>query len=171
MTGPRIVDATIANRLDEAAAIVFEYLALTEAEVGRTVPRTPDELPPTLRAVWSSLAEHYARPGALFLAVQGNAAIGCVGVAPVPLADSGTDFSTVEVTRLYVRVPYRRRGVAAALMHAVHEHARAHGFTRSVLTVMPSRTGAIASYERLGYTTVPAAYPIAYDMVWLAKSL
>jgi GNAT superfamily N-acetyltransferase len=171
MTAPRIVNATIANRLDEAAAIVFEYLALTEGEVGRAVPRTPDELPPGLRAEWSSLAARYARPGALFLALQGNEAIGCVGVAPAPRADEGTGFVTVEVARLYVRAPHRRRGVAAALMHAVHEHARAHGFTRSVLTVMPSRTGAIASYARLGYTEVPAAYPIAYDMVWLAKSL
>jgi GNAT superfamily N-acetyltransferase len=167
VTAPRIVEATTTNQLDDAAAIVFEYLALTEAEVGRTVPRTPDELPPTLHAVWSSLARHYARPGALFLAQQGNATIGCVGVVPVPMAGS----VCVEVSRLYVRAPYRRRGVAAALMHAVHEHARAHGFTRSVLTVMPSRTGAIAGYERLGYTAVPAVYPIAYDMVWLAKSL
>jgi GNAT superfamily N-acetyltransferase len=167
MTAPRIVDATTTDRLDEAAAIVFEYLALTEAEVGRTMPRTPDELPPALRAVCSSLATHYARPGALFLAVQDNAAIGCVGVTPAPTADG----QTVEVSRLYVRTPYRRRGVAAGLMHAVHEHARAHGFTRSVLTVMPDRVGAIASYRHLGYTAVPAAYPIAYDMVWLAKNL
>jgi hypothetical protein len=36
---------------------------------------------------------------------------------------------------------------------------------------MPSRAGAIASYLRLGYTDAPAAYPIAYDMVWLAKTL
>jgi GNAT superfamily N-acetyltransferase len=167
MSAPHIVDATTTDRLDEAAAIVFEYLASTEAEVGRTVPRTPDELPPALRAVCSSLAAHYAPPGAFFLAVQGNVAIGCVGVRPAPTADA----QTVEVSRLYVRRPYRRRGVAAALMHAVHEHARAHGFTRSVLTVLPNRTGAIASYLHLGYTAVPAAYPIAYDMVWLATSL
>jgi GNAT superfamily N-acetyltransferase len=167
MTAPRIVDATTSDRLDEAAAIVFEYLALTEGEVGRNVPRTPDELPPALRAAHSSLAAQYARPGALFLAVQSNATIGCVGVRPAPTADA----QTVEVSRLYVRTPYRRRGVAAALMHAAHQHARTHGFTRSVLTVMPSRSGAIASYRHLGYTAVPAAYPIAYDMVWLAKCL
>ena len=82
-----------------------------------------------------------------------------------------TDERTAEVSRLYVRTPYRRRGVGAALMRTVHQHARTHAFTRAVLTVMPSRTGAIASYQRLGYTVVPAAYPIAYDMVWLATSL
>ena len=167
MTAPRIIDATSANRLDEAAAIVFEYLAMTEGEVGRPVPRTPEELPPGLRPVVESIGTHYRRPGAVFLAVQGDATIGCVGVVPVAEAGAGT----VEVSRLYVRAAHRRRGIAASLLRSAHAHAQAHGFIRSVLTVMPSRTGAIAFYERLGYRVVPAAYPLAYDMVWLASTL
>jgi GNAT superfamily N-acetyltransferase len=167
MTAPRVVDATTANRLADATAIVFEYMAQTEVEAGATLPRTLDELPPTLAFECANLSLRYARPGAFFLALQRDAVIGCVGVGPDPRADA----STVEVKRLYVRAAYRRRGVAAALLHAAHEHARSHHFTRALLTVMPSRTGAIASYERLGYRVVAPAYPIAYDMVWLARNL
>ena len=67
-----------------AAAIVVEYRARTEAEAGRTMPRTPTYGPPAPRPACSSRAARDAPASAVSLAQQGNATIGCVAVRPVP---------------------------------------------------------------------------------------
>ncbi len=48
----------------------------------------------------------------------------------------------------------RRRGTGRALMHAVHEEARARGVERVWLEVIVENTQAIALYEQLGYAHV-----------------
>jgi ribosomal protein S18 acetylase RimI-like enzyme len=48
----------------------------------------------------------------------------------------------------------RRTGVGAALMDAIHEHARALGVKRVWLEVIVENTGAFALYEKLGYELV-----------------
>src|SRR5207253_3528462 len=70
----------------------------------------------------------YAAPGTLLLATADGTPAGCVGLrehAP------GTGI----VKRLYVRPAYRRRGIALALMDAVHARAAEVGFARLVLEI------------------------------------
>jgi ribosomal protein S18 acetylase RimI-like enzyme len=134
------------RQLPDARALVFEYMAATQHEAGRTVPAGIDLLPGVLLEECTDLATAYQPPGTLLLAYQNHEPIGCVGLKPMPPP------GTIEVRRLYVRPAHRRGGVARMLMHHAHRHAARHGFTRLVLDVMPTRTLVIDFYRRLGYT-------------------
>ena len=168
MSELRIVDAMAEGRATDAAAIVFEYVAMTWEEAGLPRPVDVDDLPGTLAVECRTLPTYYAAPGAILLALGGFGAdeqlAGCVGLAPL-------DGATIELKRLYVRAPHRRRGFASTLMRTAHAHAREHGFTRTVLTVMPTRGGAIAFYEGLGYVPIAPAYEQPYDVRWFGYEL
>jgi ribosomal protein S18 acetylase RimI-like enzyme len=128
----------------DAAQLVFEHLAAAQAETGRPEPATVAQLPPALQYECRDLAEIYRPPGGLWLAYHDGRPVGCVGLLPRALG-------TAEITRLYVR-PADRGGVGRILMHHAHEHAAHQWFTRVVVSVAPSRTGAVEFYRRLGYT-------------------
>jgi RimJ/RimL family protein N-acetyltransferase len=51
-----------------------------------------------------------------------------------------------------VAKPFRRQGLGAKLMHAVLDKARAQGLRKIELGVYSSNTGALALYERFGFT-------------------
>jgi ribosomal protein S18 acetylase RimI-like enzyme len=128
----------------DAAALVFEYVAATEAEkTGQPAPTRPDQLPAGLRRVCANLASTHAPPGALLVAYVRDEPAGCVGL----VADS----DVAEIKRLYVRPAFRGSGVGRTLMTHAHRHAALGGFTTLVLDVLPSRTAAIGFYRRLGY--------------------
>jgi ribosomal protein S18 acetylase RimI-like enzyme len=157
MTRPSIVDALASGRVEMAKAIVFEYLALTQGEAGFPVPQGIGDLPPQLRAVCESIAEHYREPGALLLALLDEHVCGCVGI----VASDITKPTDALVQRLYVRAPYRRLGLARRLMQAAQTHAAQNGFQRVVLNVLPARRAAIALYETLHYQ--PQSYEALHD--------
>jgi ribosomal protein S18 acetylase RimI-like enzyme len=167
MAAAHIVDALATDRIEAARAIVFEYLASTQGEAGLPVPQGIADLPTSLRAVHASLAQRHAEPGALLLAIDGDEVCGCVGLSRSDLTEPNDGL----VQRLYVRALHRRRGIARALMAAVHEHARRHGFDRLVLNVMPSRVGAISFYRGLGYRPIPDVAGWPYAAVWLAYDM
>ena len=162
-----IVDALATGRIEDARAIVFEYLALTQAEAGLPVPQGIADLPPSLQDVHASLAQRHSEPGTLLLAIDGDEVCGCVGLSRATSPRRPTDRCSDSMCG----APHRRRGVARALMSAVHEHARQHGFDRLVLNVMPSRVGAIEFYHRLGYQPMPDVAGWPYPAVWLAYDL
>jgi GNAT superfamily N-acetyltransferase len=167
MDAPRIVDALASGRAEDARAIVFEYLALTQAEAGLPVPQGIADLPPSLQAVHASLSQRHAARGTLLLAIDGNEVCGCVGLSRSDLTAPADGI----VQRMYVRARHRRRGIARALMGAIHEHARQHGFNRLELNVMPSRVGAIEFYRRLDYQPMPDVEQWPYPAVWLRHDL
>ncbi len=167
MDTPRIVDALASDWIEEARAIVFEYLALTQGEAGLPMPQGIADLPPSLQTIHASLAHIHATPGTLLLAIEADGVRGCVGLSRSNL----TLPTDAMVQRLYVRAPHRRRGVARMLMSAVREHAQRHAFERLVLNVMPSRGGAIEFYQRLGYRPIPEVGQWPYPAVWLAYDL
>jgi ribosomal protein S18 acetylase RimI-like enzyme len=144
-TSIRLLAAT-ATELPHAQALVFEYMAATQGEAGRTVPTSIDQLPGILHAECTTLATVYQPPGGLFLAYRDTEPVGCVGLKPTPLPGA------IEVKRLYVRPAHRGCGTARLLMRYAHSHATRHGFTRLVLDVMPTRSQVIDFYRRLGYT-------------------
>ena len=67
MTSLRVLAAT-ANQLPQAELLVFEYLATTQGERGRTVPATIDQLPGVLHTECVDLAAAYSPPGTLLIA-------------------------------------------------------------------------------------------------------
>lgn len=69
--------------------------------------------------------------------------------------------------------PFRRRGVAAALLRHVFERSRSLGLDRAFLEVRVGNAGAIALYESFAFRTVsrrPRYYPDGEDaliMEWI----
>jgi GNAT superfamily N-acetyltransferase len=158
MPAVTVVSAFPAGRGDDAAALVFEYLAATQAETGQAVPAGIGDLPAMLQHECRSLPASYQPPGALLIACHGGELAGCAGLA------HRTPERTAEIKRLYVRPAHRGHGIARTLMSHAHQHAARHGMTRIVLDVLPARTHVISFYRSLGYTgPEPCAEPRATE--------
>ena len=126
--------ATLADR-DAAWAIVDEY----NHAVGVVV-----------RDDHATFAAYLSGPGALWLAQDGGAVVGCVAMRPL----SDVSPRACEVKRLYVRPPYRARGVAAELMDALESHASACGYDAIYLDTKDDLHAAIRFYQRRGYARI-----------------
>ncbi|MGW3036101.1 GNAT family N-acetyltransferase [Streptomyces sp. NPDC001178] len=128
---------------DGLASLLAAYHVQTQAEKGEAVAGV-DGLPDRYRA-------EIADPQAAFvddvvlLAMSGDTAVGCLVVtAPV---DGRT-----EVKRLWTDPAFRGLGVASSLVSTALVHAAESGLSAVRLSVWKWRTGAIALYERLGFT-------------------
>jgi GNAT superfamily N-acetyltransferase len=76
----------------------------------------------------------------------------------VPVATGGWRFiaaGTVEIKRMYVRAPARRRGLARRMLAELEAMAQAGGAARMVLNTGDQQPEAIALYEVSGYRVVP----------------
>jgi ribosomal protein S18 acetylase RimI-like enzyme len=146
MTTVTVVSAFPAGRSRDAADLVFEYMAATQAETGRGMPAAISELPAVLQRECHHLPAVYGPPGALLIADDGGQPAGCVGLVPCATA------RTAEIKRLYVRPAHQGKGIARTLMSNAHHHAVRNGMTRLILDVLPARTAVISFYRRLGYT-------------------
>ncbi len=64
--GTRVISAFAAGRGDDAAALVFEYMAATQAETGQTMPTGIGQLPAVLQRECRDLedVEKFSPPGA-----------------------------------------------------------------------------------------------------------
>ena len=60
-------------------------------------------------------------------------------------------FDEAEVMNIAVLPEFRRRGLAASMMNAYHDKARASGAASSFLEVRASNVSALGLYEKLGY--------------------
>jgi GNAT superfamily N-acetyltransferase len=138
-----VLDAFDTGHVAEAAALVFEYMAATCAEVGWPVPTAPSELPEPLRREVDDLVGAYAAPGTFLVGFRQGRPIGGVGLKM-------TGPATAEDKRLYVR-PSERGGVGPLLMEALHARAARIGIRHLVLDVVPTRIHVIELYRQLGY--------------------
>ncbi len=96
----------------------------------------------------------YAPPaGELLLARNANGtAIGCVGLRPIEPR------GCCEMKRLYVAPDGRGFGLGEALVHAVVAQAKRIGYREMRLDTLPSMTGAIALYTKLGFEPIAPYY-------------
>ena len=100
----------------------------------------------------ASLPGAYARPdGRLYLATTHGQAAGCIALRRF-------DANTGEVKRLWVRPPFRGRGLARDLVQRVLDSARGVGYSRLVLDTLNSMTDAIALYRSVGFRDIEAYY-------------
>lgn len=125
------------------AGLLAAYHLETQAEKGEAVAGV-DALPDRYRA-------EIVDPRAAFvddvvlLAMSGDTPVGCLVVtAPVD--------GRSEVKRLWTDPEFRGRGIASGLVGAALVHAGESGVSTVLLSVWKWRSGAIALYERLGFT-------------------
>lgn len=96
------------------------------------------------------IAEEYAPPrGALLLARDDAAVLGCVGLRP--FGDAGD----CEMKRMYVPPAGRGRGVGRRLADAIVAEARKAGYTRMLLDTLPQLQAARALYVSMGFREIP----------------
>ena len=75
-----------------------------------------------------------------------------VGKAQTEPVEGRISQPSLEVQRIYVRLPYKRRGLGARLMGVALDEARAPAPAPIWLGVWERNTAALAFYERLGFT-------------------
>ncbi|MFJ7154028.1 GNAT family N-acetyltransferase [Streptomyces sp. NPDC101118] len=128
---------------DGPAELLAAYHLQTQAEKGETVAGV-DGLPDRYRAEIADPRAAFA-DDVVLLALTGDTAVGCLVV-------TASADGRAEVKRLWTDPAFRGRGVAAGLVGAALEHAAESGVSAVRLSVWQWRTGAIALYERLGFT-------------------
>lgn len=62
--------------------------------------------------------------------------------------------STVEIKRMFVRVSFRGKGIARAMLRALEAEARVRGFTESILETAVRMPEALALYRSCGYRVI-----------------
>ncbi|MDT0277241.1 GNAT family N-acetyltransferase [Blastococcus goldschmidtiae] len=79
----------------------------------------------------------------------------------------------VEIKRVYVEPPFRRRGLARRLMAALEDSVSRAGHRSVVLNTGQEQPEALALYDRLGYRPVRGygVYACAPDAVFLGREL
>ena len=128
---------------DGLGALLAAYHLRTETEKGKPVADV-DALPGRYRAEISDPRTAFV-DDVVLVAVSGDAAVGCLVVtAPVD--------GRSEIKRLWAEPAFRGRGVASALLGDALAQAAESGVGAVRLSVWSWRTGAIALYERLGFT-------------------
>lgn len=88
----------------------------------------------------------------------GGSVVGSAGLGPH--WEPGRE-QTATLWGMYVTPSARGRGVGELLVHAVLDEARRRGHAEVVLEVANTNTGAIALYERCGFTPTGATSPHA----------
>lgn len=100
-----------------------------------------------------ALPGEYGPPGGrLLLALEGDAAAGCVGVRAL-------DPERAEMKRLYVRPAWRGLGLGRELAEAAIGAARELGFSRLLLDSLPAMGAAIALYRAIGFREIAPYLP------------
>jgi GNAT superfamily N-acetyltransferase len=105
---------------------------------------------------FATLPGKYASPrGGLWLAWQSGSVVGCAAFREV-------DSTTCELKRVYVRPDARGANVGRRLVESALTAARAAGYSRMCLDVLPEFEVATRLYESLGFTPAP---PVTFNPV------
>jgi putative acetyltransferase len=150
--------------VDLGRTLVREYVVATAHEVAEPGTEPDIEALKPYIPDWDDFAGRYLRGGAFLVASVDGAVAGGVGITPV-------DAHRCEMNRLWVREPFRRRGVGRELAVGSMRSAAELGFTRMLLDVVPARTRAIALYRSLGFTEDEPIHTYAFPMLALARDL
>jgi putative acetyltransferase len=146
---------------DGLGVLLTAYHLRTEAEKGEPVADV-EGLPERYRAEISDPRTAFV-DDVVLVSVSGGAAVGCLVVtAPVD--------GRSEIKRLWTEPAFRGRGVASDLLGAALAHAAESGAGAVRLSVWKWRTGAIALYERFGFT-VTASWDERDQLVCMERAL
>lgn len=104
-----------------------------------------------------SLPGKYAPPrGCILLAMDDEAAVGCVALRPMDSAPHDRSEERVcEMKRLYAKPQARGRGVGRLLCEELIRFARQGGYTLIKLDTEPELESACSLYRSLGFIEIP----------------
>ena len=125
------------------AELLAAYHLRTEAEKGEAVSDVSG-LPERYRAEILGPRAAFG-DGVVLVALSGDTAVGCL-VVTAPVGGRS------EIKRLWTDPAFRGRGIASDLLGAALAHAGESGVSTVRLSVWKWRSGAIALYERFGFT-------------------
>jgi putative acetyltransferase len=141
-----IQPASFPDDLERVIAIFREYIASPSVDLGFQ----------DYEAEFATLPGKYAPPGGrLLLAWKGQAVVGCAALRRV-------DETTCEMKRVYVRPVARGENLGRRLVESILAEARAEGYARICLDVLPEFSAAQRIYESLGFRS---AAPVAFNPV------
>jgi putative acetyltransferase len=136
-----IVQATSQDGLDAARRLFAEYAASLDIDLGfQDIASELEGLP----------GEYVPPSGALFLAIEGDEAVGCVALRPFEPP------RVAELKRLYVVPAASYRGLGTGLSETAVGAARAAGYERVRLDTLSAMQAAQRLYERLGFHDIAA---------------
>ncbi len=122
------------------------------------------ETPSRLDSPVLSPAELRAPGGAYLVGYEGTAAVAGGGLRRL-------SEGVAEIKRMYVRPAARSRGVAAALLAALEDAARARGYRLARLDTGPKLVHAQRLYRAAGYEEVPPYNDNPFACFWGEKRL
>ncbi|MBX3389478.1 MAG: GNAT family N-acetyltransferase [Phycisphaeraceae bacterium] len=104
-----------------------------------------------------SLPGKYALPrGCILLAMDGEAAVGCVALRPIEPAPHDSPGERIcEMKRLYAKPETRGRGVGRLLCEELIRFAKQGGYTLMKLDTEPELKSACRLYRSLGFIEIP----------------
>ena len=127
------------------------------------------DIDPKHRAMFDEELEHFDE---WYGGERGRALIATVDGAPAGCAIIKDDDGDAEFRRMWVRPPFRRRGVARALLRAAEGEARAVGYTRVRFLTSTELPGAADLYRSEGYVETEYYRPVwSESAVAFAKDL
>lgn len=127
------------------------------------------ELDADLRARYGAMQDQYDGFNRLpadtpvVIAEEDGRPLGCGSYKPFERQAGRTGEKAIELKRMFVTPAARRRGVARAIVAELETWARELGVAAVVLETGTLQHEAIALYERLGFTRIPA-FPPYVDM-------
>jgi GNAT superfamily N-acetyltransferase len=93
--------------------------------------------------------EEFAAPdGAFLILLLDGEPVACVGLRR-------HDETQAEVKRMFVRQPFRGRGISRQLLRAAEDEARALGYHRILLETGSAQPEAVGLYRSSGYEQIP----------------
>lgn len=96
------------------------------------------------------LSSKYGLPdGRLYLLYSGEEVAGCVGLKRL-------DDTQCELKRMYVRPPFRGKGMGKYLMGVILQDAKEIGYQAMLLDTLPFLKTAIHMYHGLGFYEIPS---------------
>jgi GNAT superfamily N-acetyltransferase len=132
--------ARFPEQLDAVVSIFREYVASPTVSLDFQ----------DFEAEFANLPGKYAQPGGcVLLALQESIVVGCAALRPV-------DQISCELKRVYVRPKVRGNNVGRDLVVRMLGVARAAGYSRMCLDVLPEFVAAQRLYESLGFLPAPA---------------
>jgi GNAT superfamily N-acetyltransferase len=154
------------RRIDYNDPRAVEIRALMDVEMGALYAGAGDDLDPeTQEKVSVSLVVHPEAMVETLGAFDGEHLVGHAALRPAGDA--------LEVKRVIVLKEYRGQGISKRIMAELEDIARERGTHRLVLQTGDRQHEAIALYERVGYTPIPAfgLYPDVAFFLFYGKDM